>query len=123
MTRLSQETLYDGFTLVFYALSAVAFLGISASAPAYAETVDLCIRVYTCAFLIYRFNPFRKFVTCTKYDQKIIFASGLLILMTTAVKRLTTKYIVEPVAATLSTQAGIQVQLDTAKMEHLDGPG
>ena len=115
MTNLSQETMYDIATLAFYALSGGAFLGISASAPAYAETLDLYIRIYTCAFLIYRFNPFRHGIRCTKYDQKIIFAAGLLILMTTAISRVTNKYIVEPVAYTLSTQTGIQVQLAAEK--------
>ena len=79
-----QEKFFTGFLFISYLLIFVSFFGLSSSAPEYLATLDYYIRVYTCLFLIWRFNPFRTLVKFTELDRKITFSAGLFILTTTA---------------------------------------
>ena len=78
-----QEKFFTGFLFISYLLIFVSFFGLSSSAPEYLATLDYYIRVYTCLFLIWRFNPFRTLVKFTELDRKITFSAGLFILTTT----------------------------------------
>ena len=78
-----QEKFFTGFLFISYLLIFVSFFGLSSSAPEYLATLDYYIRVYTCLFLIWRFNPFRRLVKFTELDRKITFSAGLFILTTT----------------------------------------
>jgi hypothetical protein len=79
-----QDKFFTGFLFVSYILIFASFFGLSNSAPEYLATLDYYIRVYTCLFLIWRFNPFRTLDKFTELDRKITFSAGLFILTTTA---------------------------------------
>ena len=86
-----QYKFYDIVIKLTYFLTFLSFLGLSAYAPNYLETLNNFTRVYVSLFLIWRFNPFRDSylnplrnkVTFTKLDRKIVFTSGILVLSTT----------------------------------------
>ena len=79
----AHEKIFTAVLFISYMLIFVSFFGLSNSAPEYLATLDYYIRVYTCLFLIWRFNPFRTLVKFTELDRKITFSAGLFILTTT----------------------------------------
>ena len=80
----AHEKIFTAVFFISYILIFVSFFGLSNSAPEYLATLDYYIRVYTCLFLIWRFNPFRTLDKFTELDRKITFSAGLFILTTTA---------------------------------------
>ncbi len=76
--------MFNWATVAVYVLTALAMLGISASAPAYLNTLRAAIQIYVGLFLLYRFHPFRaasaKF---SELDRKVAFTAGAFIAMTT----------------------------------------
>ena len=62
----------------------ISYIGISASAPKYLDSLDYYIRIYICLFLIWRFNPLRSHYEFTDLDRKIAFSAGVFVLTTTA---------------------------------------
>lgn len=66
--------------------------GLSSSAPIYLNDLQYYIKIYVSLFLILRFNPFRR-VKFTELDRKIVFASGIFLLGTTAISSFLTSYI------------------------------
>lgn len=79
-----QERFFDLFILVSYILIIISAFGLFQSAPKYLNTLDYYVRIYICLFLIWRFNPFRRYYEFTELDRKIAFSAGLFILTTTA---------------------------------------
>ena len=82
-----QEKMFSIFVTVSYILIFVSFLGLSASAPKYLDSLDYYVRIYICLFLLWRFNPFRKMDKFTDLDRKIAFSAGLFILTTTTLNQ------------------------------------
>jgi len=82
-----QERIFDIFIYISYFLIIVSFFGFSNTAPKFLETLDYYIRIYTCLFLIWRFNPFRNVDTFTDLDRKIAFSAGMFIITTTALNQ------------------------------------
>jgi hypothetical protein len=82
-----QESFFNTFIILSYALIFISFFGLSNSAPKYLESVDYYVRIYICLFLIWRFNPFRRVYKFTDLDRKIAFSAGLFILTTTALNQ------------------------------------
>lgn len=80
----AQESIFNIFLVASYILIFASYLGVSARAPKYLETLDYYVRIYICLFLLWRFNPFRKIDNFTELDRKITFSAGLFILTTTA---------------------------------------
>lgn len=86
-----QNTFFDLFILISWALIIISALGFSQSAPKFLEDLDYYIRIYICLFLMWRFNPFRTHYEFTDLDRKIAFSAGLFMLTTTALN----KYLIE----------------------------
>ena len=74
-----KKPLYLAMVGAFYLLYAIAFLGIMYVNPQYIANLDLAIQTFVCAFLIYKFHPFRQH-KLEPFDSNIIFASALLLL-------------------------------------------
>ena len=85
-----QELAFDIIISISYILLIVTSLGMSTKANQYLETIYYYIKIYTCLFLMWRFNPLRTEYQFTHLDRKIVFYAGTLILTTTALN----KYIV-----------------------------
>jgi hypothetical protein len=79
-----QDISFDLILYISYFLLFISYIGISASAPKYLDIIDYYIRIYTCLFLIWRFNPLRSKYEFTDLDRKIAFSAGLIVLTTTA---------------------------------------
>lgn len=78
-----QEKIFDIFVYVSYFLIIISSLGLSQSAPNYLYFINYYITIYICIFLLWRFNPLRKYYEFTNLDRKIAFSAGLFILTTT----------------------------------------
>ena len=81
-----QYRLFTFFVIIFYIFAILSALGLYPNAHFYVETMDYYLRVYICIFLIWRFNPLRKF-QFNDLDQKIAFMAGMIILSTTALNQ------------------------------------
>ena len=82
-----QERIFDIFVYTSYVLIFVSFFGLSQTAPIYLNSLDYYIRIYTCLFLMWRFNPFRTHYDFTELDRKIAFSAGAFIFTTTILKQ------------------------------------
>jgi len=69
----------------------ILYIGIISYEPSYIHALTIWFNIFICAFLLYKFNPFREH-TLNKNDGKIIFASALFMLtnlgITEAIKKL-----------------------------------
>jgi len=79
-----QEIFFDIFTYISFLLLLLSSFGLSIT---YLYSLDYYIRIYICLFLIWRFNPFRKYYEFTELDRKIAFSAGLFILTTTTLNK------------------------------------
>jgi hypothetical protein len=70
-------------------------IGLVGTAPEYIETLEKYIKVYVAIFLILRFNPFTSTGKFTELDRKIVFASALTVLTTSALNN-TIQYYLAP---------------------------
>jgi len=82
-----QDRAFTAFIYISYILLIVSSLGLSEFVPKYLTNLDYYVRIYICLFLIWRFNPFRKYYEFTDLDRKISFSAGLFILTTTALNK------------------------------------
>jgi hypothetical protein len=87
-----QEKGFDLFIYTSYFLIVISSLGLSNLAPKYLHSLDYYVRIYTCIFLIWRFNPLRTHYEFTNLDRKIAFSAGLFILTTTALNQYLTYF-------------------------------
>ena len=78
-----QDRLFNLFIIISWILIIVSALGFSQEAPKFLSNLDYYVRIYVCLFLMWRFNPFRKYYEFTDLDRKIAFSAGLFILTTT----------------------------------------
>lgn len=74
----------------WYALYAVALLGIATVAPAYLETLNAVLKYFIIGFLLVRFNPWTKYAGFTAFDRTIVFSAAFFLLASTAVVSLVT---------------------------------
>ena len=82
-----QDRLFNLFIIISWILIIVSALGFSQEAPKFLSNLDYYVRIYVCLFLMWRFNPFRKYYEFTDLDRKIAFSAGLFILTTTALNQ------------------------------------
>jgi hypothetical protein len=78
------ERIFDIVIYITYFLIIISALDLSQSAPQYLQYLDYYIKIYICLFLMWRFNPLRKYYEFTRLDSKIAFSAGAFILTTTA---------------------------------------
>jgi len=81
---------YYGLLYAWYALYAVALLGIANVAPAYLDTLNAVLKYFIIGFLLLRFNPWTKYAGFTAFDRTIVFSAAFFLLASTAVVSLVT---------------------------------
>ena len=86
MYRLYKRLLKWSF-LISNLLYLLTLIGVYKIAPEYLNTLSLFIRTSVSLFLIIYFNPFSKH-EFTDFDRSIVFTSGILLLMNTAIMNL-----------------------------------
>ena len=80
---------YYALLYAWYALYAVALLGIATVAPAYLDTVNSVLKYFIIAFLLVRFNPWVNY-EMTAFDRTIVFSAAFFLLASTAAVSLIT---------------------------------
>jgi len=85
------------YTLLYawYALYAIALLGIASVAPAYLETLNSILKYFIIAFLLVRFNPWVNH-EMTAFDRTVVFSAAFFLLASTAIVSLITNTFVMP---------------------------
>ena len=88
------ERFYYVLLYAWYALYAVALLGIATVAPSYLDTINTVLKYFIIVFLLVRFNPWindakdaHKF---TAFDRTIVFSAAFFLLASKAVTSLIT---------------------------------
>jgi hypothetical protein len=81
------EKIFDICIYISYFLLIISALGLSQNSLTYLKSLDYYIRLYTCLFLVWRFNPFRSYYKFTDFDRKLAFSAGLFILTTTIINQ------------------------------------
>jgi hypothetical protein len=78
LERIKKPTYIAMITLLYICYFAI-YAGLFYVNPEYIQTLSKSIRIFVCAFLIYKFHPFRQH-RLVDFDAQLIFASALLIL-------------------------------------------
>ena len=79
----------------WYALYAIALLGIASVAPAYLETLNAVLKYFIIAFLLVRFNPWADY-EMTPFDRTVVFSAAFFLLASTAIVSLITNTFAMP---------------------------
>ena len=77
--------LYDYLTLISIILYIFVLFGVFQFAPAYLIFITSFMKIYISFMLLYKFNPFRNTITITNIEKKMIFSSGIFLLLTTKI--------------------------------------
>lgn len=80
---------YYAILYAWYAMYAIALLGIASIAPAYLETLNAVLKYFIIGFLLVRFNPWVNF-EMTAFDRTIVFSAAFFLLASTAIVSLIT---------------------------------
>ena len=80
---------YYGLLCAWYALYAVALLGIANVAPAYLDMLNAVLKYFIIGFLLVRFNPWTNHAF-TAFDRTIVFSAAFFLLASTAIVSLVT---------------------------------
>ena len=83
------KKLYYAILYAWYALYAIALLGIASIAPAYLETLNAVLKYFIIGFLLVRFNPWVSH-EMTTFDRTIVFSAAFFLLASTAIVSLIT---------------------------------
>ena len=79
---------YYGALYAWYALYAIALLGIATVAPTYLSTLNAVLKYFIIAFLLVRFNPWttkKGGPEFTAFDRTIVFSAAFFLLASTAI--------------------------------------
>lgn len=80
---------YYALLYAWYALYAIALLGIAAVAPTYLDTLNSVLKYFIIVFLLVRFNPWANY-EMTAFDRTIVFSAAFFLLASTAAVSLIT---------------------------------
>ena len=95
MTKI-HERVYNYAIYGSYILYALILFGISSYAPAYLEMLKNFIKIYISLILIIKFNPFmRDTKYMSEFDRKIVFSSGIFLLLTTSIISIVEHFLVK----------------------------
>lgn len=79
------KSLYFYLTSISIVLYIFVLLGVSQYAPEYLIYITSIIKIYIAVMLIYRFNPFNNKTILSSDDKKMVFSSGIYLLLTTTI--------------------------------------
>ena len=95
------ERLYNYAIYISYILYALALFGLSNYAPEYLDLLRDFIKLYISLVLIVKFNPFtHKSTYMSTFDKKLVFSSGVFLLLTTSITTIVEKYVINIVNKT-----------------------
>jgi hypothetical protein len=79
------NSIYFYLTTISAILYVAVLFGSFHFAPEYLIYITSIIKIYIALMLIYRFNPFTKKTSLSNDDKKMVFSSGIYLLLTTAI--------------------------------------
>ena len=83
---------FDYYILFSYVIYIAVLLGVFTAVPQYITIMNSFIKVVIAFVLLYKFNPFQQNYTLTKFDKKIVFSSGVYLLLTTVIGEYLVEY-------------------------------
>ena len=92
MDKIYQKLFLYGINITFILYLFVIF-GINKYAPEYLSDLKYFLKIYIGFILVLLFNPFAKKEKLTSVDKKIVFSSGLILLLSTSIFSSIEKYI------------------------------
>ncbi len=96
--------MYLGMMAMLYVLYIGIYFGLTFADPRYVTILSKLIRLFVCMFLIIRFHPFKETHALREFDEKIIFASAILLLTDLGI----TQYVVSNVKKRVTWSNTIQ---------------
>ena len=84
-SQIKKITVYRFSNIIYYILYALSLFGISLVSPLYLQYFSSLVKIYISLFLLYKFNPLKKKITCSDYDKTLIFNSAIFLLLTTTI--------------------------------------
>ena len=92
VSKIYQRLFLYGINITFILYLFVIF-GINKYAPEYLSDLKYFLKIYIGIILVILFNPFVKKETLTTVEKKIVFSSGLILLLSTSIFSSIEKYI------------------------------
>lgn len=86
------ETTFDLTLLSMNVAYVAVVVGIINQKPDYLVVIDFWLKVFMGVFLVVRFNPFTS-VKFTEFDRKVVFATGVFLLVITVVNNYLASYV------------------------------
>lgn len=83
---------FDYYIAFSYFIYGAVLLGVFTTVPEYVTVLNSIIKVVIALVLLYKFNPFQQNYTLTKFDKKIVFSSGVYLLLTTVIGEYLVEY-------------------------------
>lgn len=77
--ELIKKPVYVALIIMLYSCYFLIYIEFFYINPEYIKNLSIAIRLFVCAFLLYKFHPFREH-KLSHFDDKLIFASAILIL-------------------------------------------
>jgi len=93
--ELIKKPVYVAMIVLLYSCYFLIYIEFFYINPEYIKNLSIAIRLFVCAFLLYKFHPFREH-KLSHFDDKLIFASAILILTDMGI----TQYVVNIIAPT-----------------------
>ena len=88
------ENMYNYAIYLSYLLYAFAIFGITKYAPQYLAALKNIIKIYVSLVLVIKFNPFtNKSNYLSDFDRKLVFSSGMFLLLSTSIISIIEHYI------------------------------
>lgn len=88
------EELYKYAVYISYILYIIVLLGLSKYAPQYLDLLRDFIKIYISLILIIKFNPLKTNSSyMSEFDKKLVFSSGVFLLLTTSLTSFVEKYL------------------------------
>lgn len=89
---LKLDKAYDYYIIISYLIYTAVVFGVLTTVPEYLDIVNSFVKFSIACILIYKFNPLQDKYTVSLFDKKIVFTSGVYLLLTTFVGQYFNKY-------------------------------
>jgi len=83
---------FDFYIAFSYFVYIALLLGIFTTVPSYLTMLNSFVKLLISCVLMYKFNPLQKNYTLSRFDKKIVFSSGVYLLLTTFIGEYLVQY-------------------------------
>ena len=90
--KIKLEKAFDYYIFFSYVMYFAVIFGVFTTVPEYLDELNSLVKLLIAFILLFKFNPFQQNYIVTKFDKKIIFTSGIYLLLTTVVGEYLVRY-------------------------------